>query len=109
MFVENLRVLDNDPGARLSFDGEYDIAGGVLAEIVNRPAFTVPPRAHHGEWGELAHRRRFLRNEHRDVEGENIAAFRGSSVFETRIIDFAEIDAGLQDRREPALPSRIRL
>ena len=45
MFVENLRVLDDDARTSLAFDGERDIAGGVLAEIVDGPAFIILPRA----------------------------------------------------------------
>ena len=71
MFVENLRVLDDDPGTRLAFGRECNIAGGVLAEIVDRPAFIILPRANDRELSKLAHRCRLLRNEHRHIEGKN--------------------------------------
>ena len=107
MLVENLRVLDNNPGARFSFDGKRDVAGGVLTEIVNRPAFTVLPCADWRQWRELAHRRRFLRHSTDTSKANDAAAFRGGKTLQTSIVDLAEIDAGFQDRQEPALPSRV--
>ncbi len=99
-------MLDHDAGPCLAGDGEGDIAGMVLAEIVDGAPLGIGPGLHGRDRRQFARRRGFVRHEDAGVERQHLGA-RRHLLLEPGVVLLAEIDARLAHRQFAADPAGI--
>src|SRR4029079_15055347 len=101
-------MLDDDLRAALALHGESDVGSAILAEVVDRPALAVLAFGDGAERFELFDGIGLVRDENRRIELiEDSGTGRRRQSFLPRVIDFAEIDAPLEDRQKAAVPRLI--
>ena len=107
---QDFGVLDGDPAARLAANRQRDIAADVLAEIEEQPPLGIFPALPDRQRRQLTHRRNLVGNEGVDIEpGQPLASLVGRRTLPPGVVNFAEIDAGFEDRGHAARPGLVGL